>query len=43
VHTLPAGCTRIVRGGVTYHSCGGIYYRPYYQGNQVVYEVVQQP
>ncbi|MGD9034625.1 MAG: hypothetical protein PVJ69_11640 [Desulfobacteraceae bacterium] len=42
VHTLPAGCTNVVRGGVSYHHCGGVYYRPYYEGNKVVY-VVEEP
>ncbi len=40
VNSLPYGCnvTR-VRGGVTYHYCGGIWYRPSYQGTTVVYIV----
>lgn len=40
VNSLPYGCnvTR-VRGGVTYHYCGGIWYRPTYQGTTVVYIV----
>jgi hypothetical protein len=43
VYALPAGCSKVVVGGVEYHNCGGVYYRPYYQGNQVVYEVVEKP
>jgi len=43
VHTLPAGCSKMVVGGAEYHNCNGVYYRPYYQGNQVVYEVVEKP
>jgi hypothetical protein len=42
VHTLPAGCTTVIKRGVNYHSCGGVYYRPYYEGNTVVY-VVENP
>jgi hypothetical protein len=42
VHTLPAGCTKVVKRGVSYHYCGGVYYRPYYEGNRVVY-VVEEP
>jgi hypothetical protein len=42
VYTLPAGCTKVVRGAVSYHHCGGVYYRPYYEGNTVVY-VVEEP
>ncbi len=42
VRTLPAGCTTVIKRGVNYHSCGGVYYRPYYEGNTVVY-VVENP
>ena len=40
VSALPYGCsvTR-VRGGRTYYYCGGIWYRPAYQGTTVVYIV----
>jgi len=43
VNALPAGCSKMVVGGAEYHNCNGAYYRPYYQGNQVVYEVVEKP
>ena len=38
LYALPYGCsvTR-VRGGVSYYHCGGIWYRPTYQGTTVVY------
>ncbi|MGB7451584.1 MAG: hypothetical protein WBM36_05615 [Lysobacterales bacterium] len=39
--TLPYGCTTRVRGGITYHYCGGIWYQPRYQGTTVVYVVNQ--
>ena len=42
VRTLPTGCTTVVTRGVKYHRCGGVYYRPYYEGNTVVY-VVENP
>ncbi len=42
VHTLPAGCTTVIKRSVKYKSCGGVYYRPYYEGNTVVY-VVENP
>lgn len=42
VTTLPGGCTTVMRGGVKYHHCDGVYYRPYYEGNKVVY-VVEEP
>ena len=40
VSALPYGCrvTR-VRAGRTYYYCGGIWYRPVYQGTTVVYIV----
>lgn len=37
---LPAGCGPITPDG--YYVCGGSYYRPYYQGTQVVY-VIESP
>ncbi len=42
VRVLPAGCTTVFRRGINYHHCGGYYYRPYYEGNNVVY-VVENP
>jgi hypothetical protein len=33
----------VVTREVTYHHCGGTYYRPYYQGTEVVYVVVEAP
>ena len=38
--SLPYGCnvTR-VRGGVSYYYCGGIWYKPAYQGTTVIYIV----
>ena len=39
---LPYGCNATrVRGGITYHYCGGIWYQPQYQGTTVVYVVNQ--
>jgi len=40
LYSLPYGCTTTrMRGGVNYHYCGGIWYRPAYQGTTVVYIV----
>jgi len=40
LHALPYGCaTTRVRAGVKYYYCGGIWYRPAYQGTTVVYIV----
>jgi hypothetical protein len=33
---------KVIKRGVTYHHCGGVHYRPYCQGNTVVY-VVEEP
>jgi hypothetical protein len=35
--TLPPGCLQEVSAGVVYERCGGTYYRPYYQGPNLVY------
>jgi hypothetical protein len=43
VATLPPSCTTVIAAGVTYHQCSGAYYRPYYQGTEVVYVVVEAP
>jgi len=38
--TLPYGCVSpVMRGGINYYYCSGIYYRPVYQGTTVVYIV----
>ncbi len=40
LYSLPYGCsTTRMRGGVSYYYCGGIWYRPAYQGTTVVYIV----
>ncbi len=43
VVVLPPACTTVNYGGVVYQSCGGVYYRPQFQGTQVVYAVVPVP
>jgi hypothetical protein len=42
VTVLPAGCTTVITHNVTYHYCGDVYYRPYYEGTTVIY-VVEEP
>ncbi|WP_223636108.1 hypothetical protein [Corallococcus sp. EGB] len=37
VTALPAGCTATSVGGVAYQQCGSVRYRPYYQGDHLVY------
>lgn len=40
LYALPQGCnTMQPRAGVNYYYCGGIWYRPVYQGTTVVYVV----
>lgn len=41
VNTLPAGCAAETKDGVEYHKCGNAYYRAAFQGNNLVYVVVQ--
>jgi hypothetical protein len=41
VPSLPAGCTQVTRDGVAYQSCGGVFYRAAFQGNNLVYVVAQ--
>jgi len=40
---LPAGCTTIPYAGITYHNCAGVYYKPAFQGDTVIYTVVENP
>ena len=42
VTVLPGGCTTVITRNVTYHHCGGVHYRPYYEGTTVIY-VVEEP
>ncbi|RUO89388.1 hypothetical protein D7Y11_30460 [Corallococcus sp. AB018] len=37
VTSLPAGCAASTVGGVAYQQCGGVRYRPFYQGDTLVY------
>jgi hypothetical protein len=43
IYTLPPSCVNRYYGGVTYYGCGSVWYQPQYQGDTVVYVVVQQP
>ena len=43
VPTLPGGCATINAGGAVIYNCSNIYYRPYYQGTSLVYQVVTYP
>jgi hypothetical protein len=41
--TLPDGAEGMTIGGTTYYMAGGVYYRPIYQGDKVVYQMVANP
>ncbi len=43
VQALPAGCTSVAVSGVNYSDCGGTFYKAAFQGNNLVYVVVQKP
>ena len=43
LRTLPGGCIKVVTRDVTYYRCGAVYYRPYYEGTELVYIVVDAP
>jgi hypothetical protein len=43
VQTLPAGCTSVDVSGVSYSDCGGVFYKAAFQGNNLVYVVVEKP
>jgi hypothetical protein len=42
-YALPPGCPPYVYGGYTYYGCGGSYYAPQYEGDNVVYVTVPPP
>jgi hypothetical protein len=41
VSALPQGCTSAQISGASYFNCGGTYYKPSFQSNNVVYIVAQ--
>lgn len=41
--TMPTTCTTVTVNGISYRRCNNTYYRPYYNGNDLVYEVVSSP
>jgi hypothetical protein len=43
VQVLPAGCTSVAVSGVNYSDCGGVFYKTAFQGNNLVYVVVEKP
>lgn len=43
VQALPEGCTSVVVGDTKYTDCHGVFYKAAFQGNNLVYVVVQNP
>lgn len=43
VQALPGGCKSVVVNGVSYSDCGGTFYKAAFQGNNLVYVVVERP
>jgi len=43
VGTLPSGCVSSPMNDIAYKDCSGVYYRPAFQGNNLVYVVVEKP
>ena len=43
VQTLPASCTTVMAGGVTYQQCGSVWYQPQFVGTGTTYVVVNAP
>jgi hypothetical protein len=43
VQALPGGCKSVDVGGVSYSDCGGVFYKAAFQGNNLVYVVVENP
>jgi hypothetical protein len=43
VRTVPTGARALAIAGVTYYVASGVYYKPVYQGSEVVYQQVPNP
>jgi len=43
VQTLPAECKAVTVGNSQYQDCGGSFYKAAFQGNELIYVVVQNP
>jgi hypothetical protein len=43
VRTMPVGARAVAIAGATYYVASGVYYRPVYQGSEVVYQQVPNP
>jgi hypothetical protein len=43
VRTMPVGARAVAIAGATYYVASGVYYKPVYQGSEVVYQEVPNP
>jgi hypothetical protein len=43
VYALPVGYQTVVVTGTTYYIYDGVYYKPYYEGDKIIYVVVEEP
>jgi len=43
VGSLPTGCVSSPMNDIAYQDCSGVYYRPAFSGNNLVYVVVEKP
>jgi len=43
VRTLPVGARAVAVAGLTYYVASGVYYKPVYEGSEVVYQEVENP
>jgi hypothetical protein len=43
VRTVPVGARAVAIAGATYYVASGVYYRPVYEGSEVVYQEVPNP
>ena len=39
VATLPPGCSSLSVNGISYMNCAGVFYRPFYSGGALMYQV----
>jgi hypothetical protein len=43
VYEIPSNANTVIVNGTTYYSFGGGYYRPFYGGSTVIYQIVKDP
>ena len=43
VYSLSSDCRERIISGKRYYDCDGVYYQPYYRGNDLVYAEVENP